>query len=578
MIVRIPKTLPASGAAVLLCAALLISGGETAAQGVSPAEAPGVLRYGRDDLNKVSKDGDHPLSRLIVEGFRDHKPVHAIWADAAARYVETEQWQAAWDIQRALLDGQIRGFIAFDEKLIQKIVTDILRLPERSMPWDVIEGELLKLLEKQEENACACRTLGAALRTLETTGEASKATALGNRLMRAHPNAPLGVEAAKNIPASLTVFEAGAGDLTGTRAGVELRFRLADALAEQGRQAEAVSAYEKCLRPDVLPDDEARALRGILASCEQAGDYAKAVECATRLLERLSGEEAVSLAARIAALHLRLDRRAEFFGIYANTAEKYGAWQPAAVAEFLMNGARSAEEKGWLPEAAGLYSTCWCVIAEASDLRASRLPSCTVEASVRIRFWKEALGLEEGAISQETVRTLAESGPGTREAAYFHYASAEDAASKGEFSAAADHARTVVSLCRDSSAAVKLLSRIEAHLAVAEARDAKTREQTLRGDGGTQGASVEELFRLAEERRATGDASAAVNALLRIAAEHPESELAPRALYDAAMMQRDALEDPRGARASLDRLSVVYPDSELGITALRLLSRMDIAR
>lgn len=548
-----------------LCAAI-IAMTACATWSCAAEDSERVLNYSRDDLKRVARETKHTFAPLIAEAMRDKKTMPSIWRLVARQYIDTRQWQAAWDIQRALLEGAASNVIALDDSETQKLIVDVLQLPPEFGKWEDVDTPLSTILSGQAENPRSCKLFSTTHGALRAAGEGQKAFNIASQLLRKHPNSPLGIEAAKVIQGNGRFLENLLKEVEGTKAATELQFRIAESAREQGKTLEAISAYEKALAQNVNKEDRSRALRGVFELYGTSSNLEKAREWGDRLLEEISGPDALLLAERLAAMEIELNRHETFCRFCLDFAKGH---RSSAVAEFLVQQAERAEEQQWLHEAATLYTFAFCLIADANDLRIDELPDSEAEAERRIRFWKNALGIgEKGIVSDPRSKSLAENEPGTREAAYYHYAAAEDALSRGDFDGALPHVRIVAQLCPKSSAATRLLGRVEAQL----------KTITNQGLSLDEVASIEDLARRAERRRASGDAVGAASDFMLIAETHLESDHAPRALYEAAMIHRDILNDSDTAVDLLERLYIVYPDSEMGATALRLLSRMDTAQ
>ena len=165
--------------------------------------------------------------------------------------------------------------------------------------------------------------------------------------------------------------------------------------------------------------------------------------------------------------------------------------------------------------------------------------------------------------------------PRSREAAYARYVLSRLALDAGRIREALEHAEALVALLPDAPAAQRLAAEVRARtegLGQANMERRAANEDVGRAEvGGLEGA--EAVYKVAQFHAKAGSTTEAIENLDALALEWPESPLASRALFDKAELYRNALKNPVQANAALERLLVLYPETELGVKALQLLSK-----
>jgi hypothetical protein len=96
-------------------------------------------------------------------------------------------------------------------------------------------------------------------------------------------------------------------------------------------------------------------------------------------------------------------------------------------------------------------------------------------------------------------------------------------------------------------------------------------------EGGAQAAANVNRFEAALRLVASGKEAAAAEALLRLAHEQPQDDIAPEALFEAGVLYEEHINDPEAARRCYKELGERYPHSRLLRRAQQRLSQLDIA-
>jgi outer membrane protein assembly factor BamD (BamD/ComL family) len=551
---------------------------EAATAAPESSAAPKGLRYGIDDLREVAKDPGHPLADFVGQKLNKREPLPSIWADAASEYVELGYHANAWAIQKAMLRQFVSGELALQDDALNRLLKGVTALPERFRTWASIETETFSFFDGRQTSARSAESLRQMISTLDRIGQNEKALSLAGRFVTAYPDDIIGAEALNALPASAALYRQIASEQKGKRAGAMAQLRLGETYVRQDKLPDAVAAYKEYLH--IYPEgfEAAEALRALAGLCERMRDYQGAIECSEKLLTRLAGRDAIAVMTRIAAFDQALGHHKEYVAVYAAVAEKYGLWNPTDAARAILGGAEYAQEHDWANEAAELYDSCIRVVAQANSLPLDKLPRSEAPAAERLAFWKACLNVaDDDKTVSPAITAFVQKNPRCRETAYARYVLCRLAMGAGKIQEAMDQAEALTALLPDAPEAQRLAGEVRAKtegFGQAEmAERASSGDLSSRTDTSAMNSGVEAVYRAAQSHARAGRNAEAVANFSALAEEWPESPLAARALFDKAEICRDALNDPARAQATLERLVVLYPETDLGVKALQLLGK-----
>lgn len=570
------------------CMLLLVSSVAAAPLGQAALEegaakdgaAPKALRYGTDDLREIAKDPGHPLADFVAERLNKREPVPSVWADVASQYVELGYHADAWAIQKAMLQQFVSAELSLPDDTIARLLKGVTKLPERFRKWGDTESEMFSFFGGRQTSPRAAESLRRIIFTLDRIGQKEKSLSLARRFVAAYPNDIIGSEALNTLPSVAALYRQIAAEQKGKRVGATAQLKLGETFGRQNKLPDAVMAYKEYL--DIYPEgfEVPDALRALTDLCEQTHDYDAAIQCSEALLKHLAGKEAIAVSARIARFHQELGHRKEYVATYMAIGEKYGLWNPTDTARTILGGAEYAQEHQWSEEAAMLYDACIQVVAQANNLPLDKLPRSVAAPQEQIAFWKACLNVAADDTSLDsTILAFVQKNARSREAAYGRYVLCRLALDAQKIQEALEEADALTALLPDAPAAQRLEGEVRAKIE-GIGQSYVERRVANEGLGQTRPGGLDEadaVYRLAQLHAKAGQTTEAVESLAALADEWPESPLAARALFDKATLCRDALKDPDRAQATLERLLVLYPDTDLGVKAFQLLSRTEPA-
>lgn len=539
--------------------------------------APRAVRYGVTDMKDVALDATHPLADIVAEMINRRMPMSCIWAEIAGHYAEQGYHADAWRIQKAMLAKVVSGEVLLPDEALERVLKGMTALPARYQKWEDLEVELFSLFEGRQTSRRASEALGRLTATFDKIGEKNKALSFVKRFIAAYPDDTLGVKALNFMPATAVLYQDIAGAKKGTRAGAAAQLKLAETLARQNKTAKAVWAYKEYLQLYPNGFEVPTVIRTLTKLYEQTRDFKGAIEYSRKLLKHLAGTDAIAVAVRMARLYHRLGNRKEYVTVYLVIGDKYGVWYPTDAARSILNGAEHAHNNKWVREAAELYDACIQVVARANALPLGDLPRSKAGAQERLAFWKACLNVRSDA--QETITPaiakFAKKFSRSREAAYAQCVLSQLALEAGRIQEALEHAEALLGLLPNAPAARRLAADVRAKadsLGYAHRETRTARNSLGRLDvRGLEGA--EAVYKLAHFHAKSGRLDEAIQNFQALVSEWPKSTLAPRALFDVAVLYRDGLKNRRRMRAALERVLVLYPETELGITAFQLLNK-----
>ena len=538
--------------------------------------AAATLRYGADDLAEVAKNPGHPMAEFVRERLQKRAPLPQIWIEAASQYAEEGRHADAWAIQIGVIRSWVTGREPLSNDAAARVVKDMAAQPARFRKWEDLETELFGLFQGRQTSHRAAEVFAGIVAALDAAGANDKALAFAKRGVDAAPNDALGVAALNAMPASAAFCKEVAEKHGETRAGVVARLKLGAILMRQNDLAGAGAAYAAFLEKHPASGDAPKALEALIDICCRRRDFASALAYSEELLKHVAGADAIAVAERMARIHAHTQNRKRFVAAYRDIGERYGIWHPMESAQAIFAGGEHAKALGWADEAAELYDLCVCLIGQVNNLPLADLPRSQGDAEERVGFWKlclNAAGEQEGRFDR--ILAFVKRHPRSREAAYGRYLLAGEASRQRRFQEALEHAEAALALLPEAQAVKALVedTRVKAGRVGQAHQERRAAEDSLaRADvRGLSGA--EAIHKLAHFHARAGRFKEALENLDALAREWPESPLAPRALFDMAMLYRNDLQQREQWRESMERLLVLYPETELGVSALQLLSR-----
>jgi tetratricopeptide (TPR) repeat protein len=521
------------------------------------------LRYGTDSLHVILDDPTHPLYNMAYDITVSGALPSDTWRALAQLYAKEGDPESAWQIELGLLRKYACNQEQFSEKGFSALVSSLFVLPPRSKEWR-IEEELYGLFADLVWTPHASTVFAQLLRELNTLNKVDEAAAICRRVLEHAPDASMALAALDGMPPGEELYREIAEAYRDAKVGLHALRKLAGFLENAGRLNEAASSCLELIKRNPPPEEIARALRSLIQISEMRQDYMAAISYAEQLGRYAVGEECLALITRIGTYNLRLGRPEAYVKTYLEAARQCGAFQPASAAGAILEGAARAEEDGWLPEASDLYELAGRVLARSRDLSLDDLPPSGAPPEIRIAFWKRTLPVpQDPGPVEDTVRLIAETYPASREAAWAYYCSARAALTAGDPETGLLHARKLAVLLPEAHGARSLLA--EAEGLGARQRDIErvlTSESDLTPEG---------VYNLGRASLGSADYAEAVARFETLVDTWPQSPLAPRALYDAALAYRDHIQDAGQAQATLERLMILYPDTDLATRAYRLL-------
>ena len=548
----------------------------------SPSVAADVLRYGEVDLRTLANDPSHPLAKFVSERLTRRLPMPCVWAEVANQYMEQGLYEHAWGIHHAMLGKAIRGEERLPPSAFELIVRGLVVFPTHFKGWDDIEEELFALFKGRQTNERACGVLKDFATALNKTGQVEKAISFARRFVSTYPDDAIGTEALHLIPSSALVYLEIASRHRGTKVGATALLKFAETRVRQGEPDGAVTAYKQLLRLYPGRPEVPRVLQRLARLLTDAGEREAALVYLEELREHVAGADAVEVAVRIAETHRRLGNWDQYLGTYRSIAEQCTKWAPLEAVQAVLAGADQAYREDRIPEAAELYELHVRLLCQVKGMSLEHLPTAKAIDQERVSFWRGCLKILDGREDEPSPRVAdrCDRLPSTREAAFGHYVLARRTAAQGQWQESLQHAEALLTLAPGSRAAEQLAGEARARVTAFGTQDQRADE----GFKGVIEPAIEEAkdpesaYEFAQNAMRTGRDSQAIRSLEALAATWPESSVAPRALFDAAMIHADRLGNREKMRDSLERLMVLYPETELGVTAFGMLNREGVTQ